>query len=183
MERIRSSTAVLLANELDKAVEGKSSRSTADILLTILDKTGFYENFLEEIIPTDNLFCIATCNDLSKISKPLRDRFMVIKIPGYTPGEKKVIFRDYVLPSMLKRNGMAADRMSVAEEAVEEAAEETVEDLQNDYRMGLMTEEGKGVAITQEGSGEETPLNKQLAQLGKWISTASFMITGSPNSL
>ncbi len=42
--------------------------------------------------------------------------------------------------------------------------------------VGMMTEEGKGVAITQEGSGEETPLNKQLAQLGKWISTASFII-------
>lgn len=42
--------------------------------------------------------------------------------------------------------------------------------------VGMFTEEGKGVAITQEGSSEETPLNKQLAQLGKWISTASFII-------
>ena len=42
--------------------------------------------------------------------------------------------------------------------------------------VGMDTEEGKGVAITQEGSNEETPLNKQLAQLGKWISTASFVI-------
>ena len=42
--------------------------------------------------------------------------------------------------------------------------------------VGMETEEGKGVAITQEGSSEETPLNKQLAQLGKWISTASFII-------
>ena len=42
--------------------------------------------------------------------------------------------------------------------------------------VGMDTEEGKGVAITQEGSSEETPLNKQLAQLGKWISTASFII-------
>ena len=42
--------------------------------------------------------------------------------------------------------------------------------------VGMLTEEGKGVAITQEGSNEETPLNKQLAQLGKWISTASFII-------
>ncbi len=119
MLRIRSSTAVLLANELDKAGEGKSSRSAADILLTILDKTGFYENFLEEIIPTDNLFCVATCNDISKISKPLRDRFMVIEIPAYTPDEKKVIFRDYVLPSMMKRSGISADRMSVGEDAAD----------------------------------------------------------------
>ena len=42
--------------------------------------------------------------------------------------------------------------------------------------IGMDTEEGKGVAITQEGTTEETPLNKQLAQLGKWISTASFII-------
>lgn len=42
--------------------------------------------------------------------------------------------------------------------------------------VGMYTEEGKGVAITHEGSSEETPLNKQLAQLGKWLSTASFII-------
>lgn len=42
--------------------------------------------------------------------------------------------------------------------------------------IGIDTEEGKGVAITREGSSEETPLNKQLAQLGRWISTASFII-------
>lgn len=42
--------------------------------------------------------------------------------------------------------------------------------------VGDYTEEGKGAAITREGSSEETPLNKQLAQLGGWISTASFVI-------
>lgn len=42
--------------------------------------------------------------------------------------------------------------------------------------IGMDTEEGKGVAITQEGSTEETPLNRQLSQLGRWISVASFII-------
>lgn len=42
--------------------------------------------------------------------------------------------------------------------------------------VGMDTEEGKGVAITQEGTLEETPLNKQLAELGRMISTASFII-------
>ena len=47
------------------------------------------------------------------------------------------------------------------------------------YRVtatGMDTEEGKGVAIIHEGDAEETPLNRQLAQLGKVISTASFII-------
>ncbi len=42
--------------------------------------------------------------------------------------------------------------------------------------IGMNTEEGKGVARTQEGRDVETPLNKQLAQLGKWISTVSFIL-------
>lgn len=42
--------------------------------------------------------------------------------------------------------------------------------------VGMDTEEGKGVAITRAGSDEETPLNRQLAQLGRMISTASFVI-------
>ena len=42
--------------------------------------------------------------------------------------------------------------------------------------VGMQTEEGKGVARTQEGSDVETPLNQQLAQLGKWISVTSFII-------
>lgn len=42
--------------------------------------------------------------------------------------------------------------------------------------IGLDSQEGKGVAITQEGNLEETPLNRQLAQLGGWISKTSFVI-------
>ena len=42
--------------------------------------------------------------------------------------------------------------------------------------IGMDTEEGKGVSRVQESSQVETPLNRQLAQLGRWISTASFII-------
>ncbi len=42
--------------------------------------------------------------------------------------------------------------------------------------IGMDTEEGKGVARTQEGSDVETPLNFQLGQLGKWISMVSFVL-------
>ncbi len=42
--------------------------------------------------------------------------------------------------------------------------------------VGVDTEEGRGVARASEGSDVETPLNKQLAQLGRWISTASFIM-------
>lgn len=119
MLRVRSSTAIFLANEIDKAGAGKNGRCAADILLSILDKTGFYENFLEEVVPTDNLFCIGTCNDLSKISKPIQDRFLIINIAGYTPSEKKVIFQDYVFPSAKTNSGISESQLSLDNEAVD----------------------------------------------------------------
>lgn len=110
-----SSTGVLLANELDKT----ENKATADVLLSILDKTGFPENFLEEIIPTDNLFCIGTCNDLENISLPLRSRFEIIHIPGYSHRDKEALWKHFVLPKALDAVGLEPDQVSLTDEALE----------------------------------------------------------------
>jgi len=122
----RSRNGVLLINELDKATaHGKDGKSgSADVLLTLLDRQGFYDNFLENAIPTDGLFAVATCNDIDKISAPLRNRFYVIDIPGYTPDEKKQIWRQYVIPRIRSRFCLSPCQMSFAEEAVDEIVKE-----------------------------------------------------------
>ena len=43
-------------------------------------------------------------------------------------------------------------------------------------KTAVDSEEGRGVALTREGSEVKTPLNRQLDQLGRWISYASFAI-------
>lgn len=45
-------------------------------------------------------------------------------------------------------------------------------------KTALESEEGKGVALTREGKEVKTPLNRQLDQLGRMISTVSFVIAG-----
>ena len=45
-------------------------------------------------------------------------------------------------------------------------------------KIGLETEEGKGVLQANEDNEIKTPLNKQLDELGKFISYASFVIAG-----
>lgn len=44
--------------------------------------------------------------------------------------------------------------------------------------VGLESEEGKGIVQEREGKEVETPLNQQLAYLGKVISIASFVVAG-----
>lgn len=132
-----SSTGLLLINEIDKAsTRGHDGeQGTADALLTLLDRQGFYENFLEESIPTDGLFAVATCNEIGKLSAPLRDRFLVINIPGYTPEEKEVIWMDYVLPRVTARLKLRREQIGFTQEAAAElvrsyAVEPGVRDLE-----------------------------------------------------
>ena len=122
MMQAKSCSGLLLINEIDKATtQGREgARGSADTLLTLLDRQGFYENFLEESIPTDGLFAMATCNDITKISKPLRDRFLVINIPGYSSEEKTVIWKDYVLPKVMDRLRLKREQLNFTPEAADE---------------------------------------------------------------
>jgi ATP-dependent Lon protease len=100
------SNLVFIINELDKASSGKGNGNPADVLLTLLDNLGFTDNYMECMIPTSGVYPIATANDRDQISAPLMSRFAVIEIPGYTKEEKMVIFRQFVLPKVLKRMGL-----------------------------------------------------------------------------
>ena len=70
-------------------------------------------------IPTGGVYPIATANDKNRISEPLISRFAVIDIPDYTSDEKKIIFRDYSMPKVLRRMGMRKEECRVTQEAVD----------------------------------------------------------------
>ena len=114
-----SSNVVFVINELDKADNEGQNGNPADTLLTLLDNLGFTDNYMECQIPTGGVYPIATANDKDRISEPLISRFAVIDIPDYTPEEKKIIFRDYSLPKVLRRMGMKKEECRILPEAVD----------------------------------------------------------------
>ena len=62
-------------------------------------------------------------NDKENISAPLMSRFAVIDIPDYTPEEKQIIFKKFVLPKILKRMRLNEDECVVTDEGVEAVVE------------------------------------------------------------
>ena len=118
-----SSNLVFIINELDKADSQGNGGNPADALLTLLDNLGYTDNYIECMIPTGGVYPIATANDKSRISAPLMSRFAVIDIPDYTPEEKKVIFKRFSLPKVLKRLGMEESEITVRDEAVDAIVE------------------------------------------------------------
>ena len=114
-----SSNIVFVINELDKADHEGQSGNPADTLLTLLDNLGFTDNYMECQIPTQGVYPIATANDKDRISEPLITRFAVIDIPDYTPQEKRIIFRDYSLPKVLRHMGMSQEECRITPDAVD----------------------------------------------------------------
>ena len=116
---VKSANAVMVINELDKAGGGNGGGNPADALLTLLDGSGFTDTFMDVAIPTRGIFFVATCNELGDISRPIRDRFLRISIPGYSGEEKKEIFTRYILPKLTGRMGVAPEEFSMTPQALE----------------------------------------------------------------
>ncbi len=114
-----SSNLVFIINELDKACAGKGNGNPADVLLTLLDNLGFTDNYMECNIPTSGVYPIATANDKKAISAPLLSRFAVIELPDYSVEEKKVIFREFALPKVVKRMGLREEEIQLSEDALD----------------------------------------------------------------
>lgn len=113
----RTSTVILFLNEVDKAVS--NGKMGSDVLLSILDGAGMKEGFLEQVIPTDNVLCLATANDLDKLSPPLRSRFRVVHLAPYSSNEKLEIWRNFALPKALENANIAPDELQFADQAEE----------------------------------------------------------------
>jgi ATP-dependent Lon protease len=61
---------------------------------------------------------IATANVAETIAGPLLDRMEVIRIDGYTEDEKVAIARRHLLPRQIERNGLRAEEVEVADDAL-----------------------------------------------------------------
>ncbi len=110
MAEAGTSSIVFVVQELDKLSNQKSGTEGAglslDDLLSVADTQGFADRFMEQIIPTDGIFLICTCNDITKLSAPLRNRFECIAIPDYTSAEKETILKQYLWPKAIKKYGL-----------------------------------------------------------------------------
>lgn len=151
-----TSNVTLLLNEVDNCGVGKERVNPQDVLLTILDGFGFTDVFCEVPIPTDNMLVIATCNEVDKLSAPLKSRFQVIEVGGYSQAEKRVILEEYVLPQLFKRNNLQK-AFGFTEEALhllitEYAVEPGVRDLQQ------ISEKFLGNYLIRREAGEEKTL-------------------------
>ncbi|MFZ5424512.1 MAG: AAA family ATPase [Patescibacteria group bacterium] len=108
---------LILLDEIEKASGQEGTRS--DImasLLEILDPSqniAFRDHYVDYPVNLSKAMFMCTANNTGTLSAALMDRMHVVKMPSYTDEEKIVISRDYLLPGILKNNGLKPEEMQI----------------------------------------------------------------------
>ena len=126
MKTVGVSDPVILIDEIDKMGESFQG-DPASALLEVLDpeqNTSFQDFYIDLPYDLSNVLFIVTANDASRIPEPLLDRMEIIELSGYTPEEKIHIGKDYLVPRLLRKNGLTKKEIRFDSAALSMIAEE-----------------------------------------------------------
>ena len=120
LKKVGTSNPMILLDEIDK-MSSDVRGDPASAMLEVLDpeqNKSFGDHYLEIEYDLSKIMFVMTANDLSRISRPLKDRMEVIEVSGYTPDEKLQIGRRYLLQKAVRSNGLAKYRVGMGDRAL-----------------------------------------------------------------
>jgi ATP-dependent Lon protease len=79
----------------------------------------FTDNYLDVSVDLTQTIFIATANDWANVPAVIRDRFVEIKVDGYTRYEKEKIISDYIIPKVEESYAASGVSISMDDKAME----------------------------------------------------------------
>ena len=126
LKKAGSSNPLFILDEIDKL--GRDHHGDpSSAMLEVLDpeqNSTFYDNYVELDYDLSKVMFIATCNSLSSIQAPLRDRMEIIEVTGYTIEEKIEIAKRHLIPKQIAENGLKKSQLMIPDIILERVVEE-----------------------------------------------------------
>jgi ATP-dependent Lon protease len=120
IKKAGSMNPVFMLDEMDKLSRSYQGDPSA-ALLEVLDpeqNRAFRDNYLGVPFDLSQVLFIGTANLLEDIPAPLRDRFEIIELPGYTRPEKIAIAAKYLWPRQLEQAGLDPKKTRIEKRAL-----------------------------------------------------------------
>jgi ATP-dependent Lon protease len=112
---------VFLLEELDELGLGNVEGDPVEALEEMLDpenREEFTDRYLDLPFDLSEVFFVGAAGDYYRIPRDLRDHFIEVRIAGYTPEEKIVIARDWLLPRIVREHGLTLDEVRITDETL-----------------------------------------------------------------
>jgi ATP-dependent Lon protease len=120
LRKVKVKNPVILLDEIDKLGQGWAGDPEA-ALLELLDPEQnkfFTDHYLEFPFDLSEVLFVATANDVSRLSPPLRDRLELVELSGYTPQEKEAIGRKHLVEKQRAANALTPSAVSLSDSAL-----------------------------------------------------------------
>jgi ATP-dependent Lon protease len=120
LKQVGSMNPVILFDEIDK-MSGDYRGDPSSAMLEVLDSeqnVAFADHYLEIPLDLSRVMFITTANNTDDIPPPLLDRMEVIELSSYNRVEKFFIAKKHLVPKQLKKHGLSASKVKIADSAV-----------------------------------------------------------------
>jgi len=118
----KSMSMILMFDEVDKISATPKGEEVAHLLIHMTDpvQNELFEDKYLAGVPIDlgHVLYVFSANDINRIDRVLRDRFMVVKLAGYNAKEKLAIAEQFLLPQALADVGLV-DKVGINKEILQ----------------------------------------------------------------
>lgn len=162
----QSTDPVILIDEIDKMGESHNG-DPASALLEVLDpeqNMNFLDFYIDIPYDLSKVLFIVTANDMSRIPRPLFDRMEIIEMGGYTPNEKIHIGKEYLVPDLLKKNGLTKKEFKIDDKTLGSIAEEYAREAGVRQFKNQLDKIMRKVTLNILENGEELKLPVKVAK-------------------
>lgn len=110
---------VIFFDEVDKVSETPNGQEIVNTLMHLTDKSQnshINDKYFGEVdLDLSQALFVFSMNDESKVHPVLKDRMSIVRLPGYTDAEKKIIATQYVAPRMYEQYRFDVSEVTIPE--------------------------------------------------------------------
>jgi ATP-dependent Lon protease len=118
IRRAGSKNPIILLDEIDRVTESARA-DIMGVLIELLDPKQnefFTDHYIDHPFDLSEVLFLATCNNTSNLTPPVKDRMEIIQMPSYNDEEKIKIGQNYLLPRIMQESGLSDDNLTIEAE-------------------------------------------------------------------